>query len=385
MLGIQSNFMDIKKNKLIEFNTLRPSYRLLKSEIDRAVKNVLESGWYVLGPELESFEKQFAKYHGLKHAVGVANGTDAIELSIRALGIGRGDEVITVSHTAVPTVCAIERAGAKPVLVDVDPMTFTMDPAAAEAAITPHTKAILPVHLYGCPADMDRLGALAKQKKVYLIEDCAQAHGALYKRKLVGTFGQVAAFSFYPTKNMGAFGDGGMVITNNQKLADRLRRLRTYGEKAKYENIERGVNSRLDEIQAAILKVKLRHLNEFNRMRMKLAQIYLEHLDGVVTPTFRKDIKAVYHLFVIRYQKRDQLQKILLEKGIKTAIHYPKPIHLQEAYSDLGYKPGSLPVTEKICNEILSLPMYIGLTENDVKRVLSAINKIVKELDNEKN
>ncbi len=369
---------------MIEFNNLKPLYRLLKREIDKAIKNVLKSGWYILGPELAMFEKEFAKYHGVKYAVGVANGTDAIELALRAAGVGKGDEVITVSHTAVATVCAIERAGAKPIFVDIDPATYTIDPQKAEIAITSKTKAILPVHLYGQPADIRKLTLLAKRKKLILIEDCAQSHGARDSGKLVGTFGHLAAFSFYPTKNLGAFGDGGAVITNNYKLAQRLKRLRTYGEKSKYENIERGVNSRLDEIQAAILRIKLKYLNRNNKLRCGLAKIYDNNLKGVVIPQVRNKTDSVYHLYVIRHPKRDRLQRMLLENGVKTLVHYPTPVHLQKAYSDLGYGVGSLPVTEKVCKEILSLPMYIGLTKSEVKRISRIVNMVVQKLTNEK-
>jgi dTDP-4-amino-4,6-dideoxygalactose transaminase len=252
---------------MIDFNNLKPVHAQLADELNVAVQRVLSSGWYILGPEVEAFEAAFASYHGLAHAIGVANGTDAIELTLRAAGIGPGDEVITVSHTAVATVCAIERAGATPVLVDIDPATYTMSPTAAEAAITPRTRALLPVHLYGHPADMAALGDVAARHHLLLIEDGAQAHGARDGGRLVGTFGQVAAFSFYPTKNLGALGDGGAVITNDAQIAGRLRRLRNYGQVSRYEHAERGVNSRLDEMQAAILCVKLAHLDEHNAAR----------------------------------------------------------------------------------------------------------------------
>jgi dTDP-4-amino-4,6-dideoxygalactose transaminase len=358
---------------MIDFNNLKPLHAQLADELNVAVQRVLSSGWYILGPEVEAFEAAFAAYHGVAHAVGVANGTDAIELALRAGGIGPGDEVITVSHTAVATVCAIERAGATPVLVDIDPATYTMNPAAAEAAITRRTRALLPVHLYGQAADMAALGDVAERHHLLLIEDCAQAHGARDGGRLAGTFGQLAAFSFYPTKNLGALGDAGAVITSDVQLAGRLRRLRTYGQVSRYEHAERGINSRLDEMQAAILRVKLAHLDEHNAVRRELANCYGMCLKRVTLPVERTGAFHVYHLYVIRHSQRDALHEALKTHGVGTLIHYPTPVHCQPAYADLGYRPGSLPITERIAGEILSLPMYVGLRLADIDTVAQAV------------
>jgi dTDP-3-amino-3,4,6-trideoxy-alpha-D-glucose transaminase len=354
---------------VIPFNDLKPLRRALAEPMDAAVRRALESGWYILGPEVEAFEFAFATYHGVGSAVGVANGTDAIELALRAAGVGPGDEVITVAHTAVATVCAVERAGARPVLVDVDPATLTMDPAAACAAITTRTRALLPVHLYGHPAEMDTLTALAARHGLLLVEDCAQAHGARYKGRPVGTFGQLAAFSFYPTKILGAYGDGGAVLTSDPGLAARLRRLRTYGQAERYHHLERGINSRLDEIQAAILGVKLAHLDAQIAERRRLADCYRDHLGGVEHPVEADGVEHAYHLYVVRSPRRDDLRARLRELGMETQIHYPLPVHLQPAYADLGYAPGSLPATEAACATIASLPMYSGLDANEIVRV----------------
>ena len=370
---------------MIQFNSLRASDPALAQETRAAALRVLERGWYVLGPEVEGFEAAFAAYQGTEHAVGVASGTDAIELALRAAGIGPGDEVITVSHTAVATVCAIERAGAKPVLVDVDPVSYTMDPAAAAAAIGHRTKAIVPVHLYGHPADMPSLMALAERRHLLLIEDCAQAHGARLGGRLVGTFGPLGAFSFYPTKNLGACGDGGAVLTGDVQLAARLRRLRTYGQTTRYRHVERGINSRLDEIQAAILSVKLKHLDQHNETRRALAAQYDRLLEHVERPEVRggAEVYHVYHLYVVRHPARDALATRLRVQGVETLVHYPVPVHLQEAYADLGYRRGDLPVTERIAGEILSLPMYVGLSPAQVDTVAHAVNACAEERSKE--
>ena len=373
---------------MIPFNDLKPLHGLLAKELEAAAMRVLGSGWYILGPELEAFEQAFAAYHGMDHAVGVANGTDAIELALRALGIGEGDEVITVAHTAVATVCAVERTGATPVLVDIDEETFTMDPAAAAAAVTSRTKAILPVHLYGHPADMGALTELAGRHGLAIVEDCAQAHGARIAGRLVGTFGHLSAFSFYPTKNLGAYGDGGAVITNDPALAERVRRLRNYGQTDRYHHAERGQNSRLDEMQAAILRVKLAHLDAHNAVRRRLAGEYSRRLTaedsrrltGVAVPAVRPGAEPVFHLYVVRHPRRDDLMSALREDGIGTLIHYPVPVHLQEAYRDLGYAPGALPVTERAAREILSLPLYVGLTQEALETVADAVNCYARQL-----
>jgi len=370
----------------MEFYDARVVDAPLAAEIQAATLRVLARGWFVLGPEVERFEADFARYHGVAHAIGVANGTDAIELALRAAGIGPGDEVITVAHTAVPTVCAIERAGATPVLVDVDPVSYTMSPDAAAAAVTPRTKALLPVHIYGHPAKLSELTALAEQHGLLLLEDCAQAHGARYDGRRVGTFGAMAAFSFYPTKNLGGYGDGGAVITDDAGLAARLRRLRNYGQRDRYHSVERGVNSRLDDLQAAILGVKLPHLDAWNNQRRELAARYDErlaaHFGELERPRLRASSHAlehVYHLYIVRSRERDGLRARLEAAGVKSQIHYPIPIHLQQAYHDLGYRSGSLPTTERLAREILSLPLYPGLTAADVDLVCDAVRTTVRK------
>lgn len=362
---------------MLAFNNLKLLQKQLDQEIQSAVDRVLQSGWYILGPEVEAFEADFAKYHGLPHAVSVANGTDAIELALRGAGIGPGDEVITVPHTAVATVCAIERTGAKPLLVDIDPHTYTMSPEAAEAAITPRTKAIVPVHLYGHPAKIDVLRALADRHRLFLMEDCAQAHGARYQNRLVGTWGDAASFSFYPTKNLGAYGDGGAIVMRDPALATRVKRLRNYGQTDRYHHIERGMNSRLDEMQAAILGVKLTHLDKHNATRRQIAEWYAAHVPGLAMPKAVGDVYHVFHLYVARHPRRDWLRDEFKKRGVDTQIHYPVPVHRQPAYADLGYPEGSLPVVEQIVREIISLPMYVGLTEVDIRLVGDAMGSIL--------
>lgn len=365
---------------MIPFNDLKRLHQYHEDEINTAVLNVLSSGWYILGGAVQAFEQAFADYHGVKHAVAVANGTDAIELALRAADIGAGDEVITVSHTAMPTISAIEGAGAAPVLVDIDAETYTIDPAAVEAAITPRTRAIIPVHLYGQPADLEQLAAIAGKHHLLLLEDCAQAHGARYKNQLVGTFGQMATFSFYPTKNLAAYGDGGAIITDDDQLAERLGRLRNYGQSSRYVHIERGTNSRMDDIQGAILNVKLRHLDEHNQQRQRIAAMYTQQLEGVTPPPLRDDVSHVFHLYVIRHPQRNLLQSQLRTRGVETLIHYPVPNHLQASHADLGYKPSSLPVTEHITREILSLPLFVGLTDAECQQVIQTVNQVVMDL-----
>jgi dTDP-4-amino-4,6-dideoxygalactose transaminase len=361
---------------MIPFNDLKPLHASLAAEAAAAVQRVLASGWYTLGPEVEAFERAFAAYHDVPHAVAVANGTDAIELALRAAGVGPGDEVLTVAHTAVATVCAIERAGARPVLVDIDERSFTMDPEAASAAVTPRTRALVPVHLYGHPAPLHALSRLAGQHNLLLIEDCAQAHGARHDGRPVGTVGHLGAFSFYPTKNLGAYGDGGCVLTRDARLAERLRSLRNYGQTVRYHHGERGVNSRLDELQAALLRMKLRYLDWHNDARRALAMVYRQHLRGVAMPSEVQDdapIHHVYHLYVVRHPRRDRLREDLERRGVGTLIHYPVPVHLQPAFRDLNYKPGSLPVTERLAAEIVSLPLYPGLSPQSAARVADEI------------
>jgi len=360
---------------VIPFLDLRRHIIHLRPEIEAAIAGVLKRGWFILGEEVANFEAEFAAYCGVSHAVGVASGTDALHLALRAVGVGPGDQVITVANAGVPGVAAIELAGGRPVFVDVDPTTHNMDPALVEQAITPRTRAILPVHLYGHPADLTPILEVARRYDIAVVEDAAQAHGALYKGRRVGSIGHVGCFSFYPTKNLGAFGDGGAVVTDDPDLAERVRRLRQYGWEKQYYSTVRGVNSRLDELQAAILRVKLRHLEAWNARRRQIAARYKELLDGspLVLPMEAPDVVHVYHLYVIRSGHRDELRERLRQAGIGTAIHYPLPAHLQAAYRDLGYAPGSLPVTERLAGEVLSLPMFPELSDEEIERVAASI------------
>ena len=356
---------------------LKAAYRRLQAEIDAAVARVLAGGWYILGPEVSAFETEFAAWLGVGHVVGVASGTDAVLLALRALGIGPGDEVITVAHTAVATVAAIELAGATPRFVDIDPITYTLDPAQLAAAVTPRTRAIVPVHLYGAPADMDAVLSVARAHGLLVVEDCAQAHGARTQGRMAGTLGDAAAFSFYPTKNLGALGDGGAVATNRPEVAERLRLLRQYGWRERYVSDVAGTNSRLDELQAAILRVRLGHLEAENAARRRLAARYDAALAGlpIALPPARPDDCAVYHLYVIRTAARDALAEHLRARGIGTGVHYPVPVHRQPAYAHLGYGPGSLPATEAAAAGVLSLPMYPDLPEVAVAVVAAAMQE----------
>jgi dTDP-4-amino-4,6-dideoxygalactose transaminase len=339
---------------------------------------VLDSGWYILGAEVAGFEREFADYLGVGHAVGVGSGTDALQLALRACGVGVGDSVLTVSHTAVATVAAIGLCGAEPVFVDIDPATFTMDPERLEEEIRSspggrRLKAVVPVHLYGLPADMAAIGEIARRHGLRVVEDCAQSHGASVRGRKTGAIGDIAAFSFYPTKNLGALGDGGMVATGDPDLAERVRRLREYGWEERYVSREAGLNSRLDEIQAAVLRVKLRHLDEDNASRRRIAGLYDSLLKdaGLILPCGRPDAVHVYHQYVIRSRERDALRGHLREMGIGTLVHYPVPVHRQPAYA--ARDGGRLPLTERIAGEILSLPMYPELGGDSVRRVCAGI------------
>jgi dTDP-4-amino-4,6-dideoxygalactose transaminase len=356
---------------------LARQYQSIRSEIDAAIGAVLATGSFILGEQVAAFEQEFAAFCGAEHAVGVGSGTEALHLALLALGIGPGDEVITVPHTAVATVAAIDLTGARPVLVDVDPQTMTMDPAKAEAAITENTKAILPVHLYGHPARLTALRDIADRRCISLVEDCAQAHGARSEGRGVGTVGELGCFSFYPTKNLGAYGDGGAIVTNNAYLAQRLRLLRQYGWQERYISaIRGGANSRLDEMQAAILRVKLRRLAEWNVARRERAAAYARLLAGadVITPVESPGDYHVYHLYVVRSKNRDALRAYLKERGVGTGIHYPVPVHLQPGYVALG-RAARLPVAERLAGEILSLPMFPELTMLEVEYTARLISE----------
>jgi dTDP-4-amino-4,6-dideoxygalactose transaminase len=356
---------------VVPFCDLKLQYLSIKEEIDGAIKRVLSSGWFILGQEVEAFEKEFAAYVGARHGIGVGSGTEALHLALLACGVGPGDEVITVSHTAVATIAAIELTGARPVFVDIDPLSYTMDPSQLEEVITSATKVILPVHLYGQVADMNPILATARRHGLKVVEDAAQAHGAEYQGRKAGSLADVACFSFYPTKNLGAYGDGGMIVTNDPALAERLGLLRQYGWAENYVSCIKGLNSRLDELQAAILRVKLRWLDEWNAVRRKHAKLYDQLLrdTACTTPVEMEYGKHCYHLYVIRHERRDELQKFLRERGVGALVHYPAPVHLQEAYQDLGLREGALPVTEQCSRQVLSLPVAPELSEEQIKTV----------------
>lgn len=361
--------------RAIPFGNLRLQYQAIKVELDNAVQSVFDSGWFILGENVMAFEREFAAYCGASFAVGVGNGTDALQLALMACGVGPGDEVITVPNSATFTALAISSVGATPKFVDIHPETYNLDPQQLERAIGPRTKAIMPVHLYGQPADMDPILDIARRHNLLVIEDAAQAHGALYKGRHVGTLGNVGCFSFYPSKNLGAFGDGGMVITNDAEIAERVRMLRNGGQKSRYDHQLLGVNSRLDELQAAILRVKLGYLDRWNERRRHLAALYTALLgdSDVELPVEMPYVRHVYHLYVIRCKKRSALQQYLAERGVETAIHYPVPIHLQKAYSWLNLGPGSFPIAEQYAAEVLSLPIYPELTDTQVRQIAAYI------------
>jgi dTDP-4-amino-4,6-dideoxygalactose transaminase len=361
----------------VPFFDLRRQYEKLKVELDDAFRSVFEKGNFILGENVKSFEEEFASYSDAKFAVGVGSGTEALHLSLRACGVGHGDEVITVPNTAVPTISAISSAGARPVFVDITPDTYAINVEKIEEKITERTKVIMPVHLYGHPAEMGQILKLASTHNLKVIEDACQAHGARYNGKNVGTIGDMGCFSFYPTKNLGAYGDGGMVVTNDEELYERLVMLRNYGEVKKFISKIEGFNSRLDEIQAAVLRVKLRYLDEWNNRRRDIAEFYRQLLkgSGVQLPCEKEWAEHVYHLFVIKTNKRNALRHYLEGRGVGTQIHYPIPIHQQEAYEKLGYRKGDLPVSEKNAEEILSIPIYPELTTGEVETVARCIKE----------
>lgn len=383
MRSIESTASDIFKMEAIPFIDLRRQYELIRLEVDEAVARVLSKGNFILGEEVASFENEFAEYCGAAHCIGVASGTDALLLALLACDIRPGDEVVTAPNTPAAAMVAIEQAGACPVLVDIDAERHTLDPSAFARAVSSRTRAVIPVHLYGCPAEMDPILEYARGKGIRVVEDCAQAHGARYHGQRVGTLGDIAAFSFYPTKNIGAYGDGGAVVTDDPELAERVRLLRQYGWEERYISSIRGINSRLDELQAGILRVKLRHLDEWNRRRRELARTYSSLLadTDLALPLEPPDMTHVYHQFVIRHPRRRELQACLKQRGISTLVHYPVPIHLQPTYRHLAPAAGSLSRAEQAAQEVLSLPLYPEMPETDLHRVSDTILDFFKNID----
>jgi len=359
----------------VKFLDLQTQYQSIKQEVDEAVLGVLASSAYVLGPEVQKFEEAFAAAHGVAHGIACNSGTSALHLALLAANVGAGDEVITVSMTFTATAAAISYTGATPVFVDVDPESFTMDPAQVEAKITPKTKAIMPVHLYGQAADLDPLREIADRHGLTLIEDAAQAHLAEYKGRRVGGIGHVSGFSFYPGKNLGAYGEGGLVATNDDALAHKMRLLRDWGQQRKYHHEMLAYNYRMDGIQGAILRVKLRHLEGWTESRRRIAAMYQERLGnlGLRVAQELPERRHVYHIFSVFHPERDKLQAHLNEAGIQTGLHYPVPVHMQKAYEELGYREGDFPVTEQTAREQLSLPMYPEMPDEDVERVCEAV------------
>jgi len=360
----------------VPFVNLHRQYDQVCEEIQSAITSVLDSAWFILGQNVAAFEEQFAAYSEAKYGVGVGSGTDALHLALLACGVGPGDEVITVANSFIATALVIDYTGAVPVFVDIDPISYTMDVGQIEGKISPRTKAIMPVHLFGQPADMHPILALAEEHELWVVEDACQAHGAEYKGRKVGALGHIGCFSFYPSKNLGAYGDGGLIVTNDSDLAERARLLRNYGQVQKYYHQCKGFNSRLDEIQAAVLRVKLGYLDRWNEARRRIAHRYNQQIESscVLCPVESQWRHHVYHLYVIRSRYRDQLRQWLSAKGIETLIHYPVPIHRQEAYQDLGLPAGTLPITERVSDEILSLPMCPELTDAQIDRVIESVN-----------
>lgn len=360
----------------VPFVSFKPMEEELEEALRGAFDRVFRRSRYIEGEEDSAFERAFAEYCHVNYCIGCGNGLDALMLSLKALGIGEGDEVLVPSHTFIATALAVTYAGAVPVFVEPDIRTYNLDPARIEAAVTPRTKAIMPVHLYGQPADMDPIMEAARKHGLFVVEDCAQAHGARYKGRLIGTFGDAAGFSFYPGKNLGALGDAGAAVTNQQALADKIRALTNYGSDYKYHHIYQGNNSRLDELQAAFLSAKLPHLERMNRERRRIAARYLEEIHNplLTLPYVLPDTEPVWHIFAVRCTRRDELAAYLKESGIDTNQHYPIPMHLQGAYADLGIPRGSLPIAEEISATELSLPMYYGMTEDEIGYVVEKLN-----------
>jgi len=365
---------------VIPFVDLKAQYRAIKLEVDAAIASVLESCEFTLGSEVAAFEREFATYCHAGRGIAVNSGTSALHLALLAAGVGAGDEVITVPFTFIATVSAIAYTGARPVFVDVDPSTLTMDPGAVEAAITPRTKAIIPVHLYGRPADMDPIVAIARRHGLVVIEDAAQAHGAEYKGRRAGSLGDMACFSFYPGKNLGAYGEGGMVVTDSPEYTRMLRMLRDWGAEQKYQHVLKGYNYRMEGIQGAVLRVKLRHLDDWTDARRAAAARYDELLvdSGVETPPPAPAMRHVYHIYAVRTGSRQEWQEALQRDGIHTGVHYPIPVHLQPAFADLGYRAGQFPAAEHAAREVLSLPMFPELSAAQCEAVCGAVRRIAR-------
>lgn len=363
---------------IIPFNNLSAANIGIKSELQKAFSTVLDSGQFILGEEVDSFEREFSRYCGTKFCVSVANGLDALILILKALGVSKEDEVLVPSNTFIATYLAISQVGAIPVPVEPNIDTYNIEPENIEMLITKKTKAIIAVHLYGQPAEMDAIRTIAKRYDLKVIEDAAQAHGAKYQGEIAGNLSDAAAFSFYPGKNLGALGDGGAITTNNESLATSLRELRNYGSSKKYHNKVKGVNSRLDELQAAILRIKLKSLSSWNKQRQATADYYLKNIKNqtITLPKVNPKVDPVWHLFVVRHPARGEMIKKLSQLNIETGIHYPISPHLQNAYSDLNYKIGSFPITEKIHNEVLSLPIWPGMELKQIEYVVDSINSI---------
>jgi len=374
---------------VVPFLDLTRQYKRIKGEILSTTRRVYEKGHFILGEEVSAFEKEFSHYCGVRYGVGVGSGTDALYLALKAAGIGEGDEVVTVANSFVATALAISFTGAKPLFVDIDPKTFTMDPSHLELLLkrqrakgsSGRIKAVLPVHLYGHPAEMDSIMEIANRYGLVVIEDACQAHGARYGRKKVGSFGIMGCFSFYPTKNLGGYGDGGMVVTNHKKCDQKIRLLRCYGERKKYQHILKGHNSRLDEIQAALLRVKLKYLGQWNEERRRKARIYTERLSplGVACPSEKAGVRHVYHLYAIQTEKRDFLQAFLKKRGVETLIHYPIPIPFQKAYQELRYGKRDLPLTNQWSRKILSLPFFPEMNESEIEEVVDGISRFMNQ------
>ena len=382
--NLRGHFFNLNKADMdrVRYLDLQAQYDSIRTDVLSALEEICESSRFAQGPATSNFEAQFGSYCGVDHCVSVNSGTSALHLALRCLNVGPGDEVVTVAMTFIATAWAISYIGAKPVFVDIHPVRRTMDPDQLEAAITPHTKAIIPVHLYGMPAEMDRIMAIAERHGLPVIEDAAQAHGAKYRGKRVGQFGRIACFSFYPSKNLGAYGEGGALITNDASIAHRARSLRDHAQSQKYFHDEIGYNYRMDSFQAAVLSIKLKHLDLWNAARVERASSYTKLLEGssYKVPANVSDSECVWHCYVIETLQRDRVRSALQDAGIQTAVHYPLPIHRQKAYAHLEYKSGDLPVTEALCEHCLSLPIYPELSKEKISRVTSILLDLEKSL-----